>query len=606
MNKKWIALLLMLAMILVGAAAMAADEHYCDMKPVEGEQCLVKCECGETAYWHSYDEENPGICTVCNTPCEHEFNGTARCINCYYYLCPHEEIDSSKICEQCSCTIYIVTYDPGEGSGTPITEKIVYKNNASYLLPECTFTAPENGTFVGWNVNGVTKKVGAWFDAVDGMTITAVWEVEVPKIKVTFVANNDIDEEPYITEIEQGTKTMLPPPEMWNFSNKANHTFEGWNDGEKTYTPSEEYEFTTIDVTLTAVWTPGETADVCNLTFDYNGALDAWEDTGTVFANIEIGSKWNLPTQQELADDNGDYRVIIPDGWTLKEWDVDGTKRPIGYEVEVVEGLVITAIWNMPAAVTKYTVTFDANGGTGSMTAASVEEGAQYTLPSCGFTATMDGDKIREFDAWEVDGVTYQPGDKLPAATGDITVKATWKYAEQTKVVPAAIDSIPQEVLDEMPEDLNTAEEIIVRMEEIAQEAGFEEKNIQLFDVKLMVLNENGEWREATEEEAQRGIRVVFDIPDGTNPADHEYVVTHMFMTGDRKGQIETPEVTIVNNQIVVVFHGLSPVSIAWKVKPNVPASDLPQTGDPSSLMAWVTLLGASGLGMKAVRRRKK
>ena len=82
---------------------------------------------------------------------------------------------------------------------------------------------------------------------------------------------------------------------------------------------------------------------------------------------------------------------------------------------------------------TKYTVSFNANGGSGEMTAVEVEEG-EYTLPACTFTAP--GTKV--FAGWEVMvTMTYgswsweqaqvmQPGEKITVSK-DTEIKATWK-----------------------------------------------------------------------------------------------------------------------------------------------------------------------------------
>ena len=84
-------------------------------------------------------------------------------------------------------------------------------------------------------------------------------------------------------------------------------------------------------------------------------------------------------------------------------------------------------------AVTKYTVSFNANGGSGEMTAVQVEEG-EYTLPECKFA----GPGTKVFAGWEVMvTVTYgqwsfeqaqvkQPGEKITISK-DTEIKATWK-----------------------------------------------------------------------------------------------------------------------------------------------------------------------------------
>ncbi|MBS6311536.1 MAG: hypothetical protein KH842_09970 [Firmicutes bacterium] len=53
------------------------------------------------------------------------------------------------------------------------------------------------------------------------------------------------------------------------------------------------------------------------------------------------------------------------------------------------------------------TITFDGNGGSGSMGPVTVKAGANYILPECGFTAPAD----QEFKAWEISGTEYKVGD---------------------------------------------------------------------------------------------------------------------------------------------------------------------------------------------------
>ena len=56
-----------------------------------------------------------------------------------------------------------------------------------------------------------------------------------------------------------------------------------------------------------------------------------------------------------------------------------------------------------------YTVTFDANGGTGSMDAVTVASGESYDLPECGFTAPEG----KQFKAWSVGGTEYAVGTSI-------------------------------------------------------------------------------------------------------------------------------------------------------------------------------------------------
>ena len=92
--------------------------------------------------------------------------------------------------------------------------------------------------------------------------------------------------------------------------------------------------------------------------------------------------------------------------------------------------------------VEKVTVSFDANGGTGTMAAVEVEKG-EYTLPACSFTAPG----TKDFGGWEYTAKTEfwgqvyeqqkvaQPGDKV-TLTENITFKAVWNvHIEKTAQV---------------------------------------------------------------------------------------------------------------------------------------------------------------------------
>ena len=85
-----------------------------------------------------------------------------------------------------------------------------------------------------------------------------------------------------------------------------------------------------------------------------------------------------------------------------------------------------------PPAVTQFTVSFDANGGTGEMEPATVNADAEYTAPECAFTAP-DG---QEFDCWtNADGSeTYPAGTSLGLLAGDTTLYAKWKDVEPAPV----------------------------------------------------------------------------------------------------------------------------------------------------------------------------
>ena len=68
------------------------------------------------------------------------------------------------------------------------------------------------------------------------------------------------------------------------------------------------------------------------------------------------------------------------------------------------------------------TITFDGNGGSGSMGPVTVKAGTNYILPACGFTAPAD----QEFKAWQIGGTEYKVGDSY-TVLGDTEIKALWE-----------------------------------------------------------------------------------------------------------------------------------------------------------------------------------
>ena len=69
-----------------------------------------------------------------------------------------------------------------------------------------------------------------------------------------------------------------------------------------------------------------------------------------------------------------------------------------------------------------FIITFNGNGGSGSMGPVTVKAGTNYILPACGFTAPAD----QEFKAWEIGGAEYKVGDSY-TVDRDTEIKALWE-----------------------------------------------------------------------------------------------------------------------------------------------------------------------------------
>lgn len=158
------------------------------------------------------------------------------------------------------------------------------------------------------------------------------------------------------------------------------------------------------------------------VSFDANGGEGAM-DPVTVNADAEY-------TAPECA-------FTAPDGQEFDCWtNADGTETyPAGTSLGLLAGdTTLYAKWKdvEPAPVTHFTVSFDANGGTGEMAPADVDADAEYTVPASTFTAPSG----KVFDSWNTaadgTGTKYMPQD-APAIHENVTLFAQWVAAPATK-----------------------------------------------------------------------------------------------------------------------------------------------------------------------------
>ena len=142
------------------------------------------------------------------------------------------------------------------------------------------------------------------------------------------------------------------------------------------------------------------TATVITYRRHHEHSYGDWSKDGT--------SHWHECTDTDCPNRNESIKDKAAHVYTD---DADTTCNVCGYERTVT-----------PPAPTEFIVTFDGNGGTGSMEPVTVEEGSRYVLPACGFTAPAG----QEFKAWEIGGIEYNAGDDY-VVLGNTEIKALWK-----------------------------------------------------------------------------------------------------------------------------------------------------------------------------------
>lgn len=257
------------------------------------------------------------------------------------------------------------------------------------------------------------------------LTLTGHWVEDEGKYLVIFdpnggtgemspVAVDKATEEGAVTEYELPACAFTPPEGM---------EFDGWSVEGTKYPAGGKIILTASKTTVKAEWKKKDVdpdAKDCVVTYD--------PGEGTGEAIVEEGHKvgeWlKLP----------ECTFTAPEGMEFDAWQKGEQKAAPGEEVYLdSEAVTITALWKEkepePDDPTKpWTITFDANGGTGAMdpvTVPKAEGGTTYTLPACGFTAPEG----KTFQAWKFDGKEYAPGAVI-TITGDTTITAVWKDAE--------------------------------------------------------------------------------------------------------------------------------------------------------------------------------
>ena len=291
-----------------------------------------------------------------------------------------------------TCT---VSFDANGGTGT--MNSVTVEKGAEYVLPANGFIAPDGKVFDQWDKGAVDTKITVDED----VTVVAQWKDEGEPTSetctVSFAANGGTGTMAPVT-VEKGTEYTLPAN---GFTAPGGKVFDQWDMGAAgaAITVNE-------DVTVTAQWKDeGEpTPETCTVSFDANGG------TGTMNSvTVEKGAEYVLPA-------NG---FTAPGGKVFYQWDMGAT----GAAITVNEDVTVTALWKdegdpMPETCI---VSFDANGGTGTMDSVTVEKGTEYSLPNNGFTAPEN----KEFDKWDLG----TPGTRI-IVNSDIVVKAQWKDKE--------------------------------------------------------------------------------------------------------------------------------------------------------------------------------
>ena len=149
----------------------------------------------------------------------------------------------------------------------------------------------------------------------------------------------------------------------------------------------------------------------------YTVSFNANGGTGSMADETGVSGEYTLPA-------NG---FTAPAGKQFKAWSVDGVEKAAGDKITVTANTTVTAVWeNIP--VVTYTVSFDANGGTGTM-ADVTGITSSYTLPANGFTAPLG----QQFKGWARSASGTVITDASITVTENTTLYAIWETIPATE-----------------------------------------------------------------------------------------------------------------------------------------------------------------------------
>ena len=313
------------------------------------------------------------------------------------------------------------TFDPNGGTGS--MEAMSVNPGVNNMLTANTFTR-ENYTFTGWNTaadgTGTAYADKATVNFSENTTLYAQW-TQYPVI--TFDANDG--------DGTMGAQTVKPSEATALTANsftRADYDFTGWNtakDGTGTAYADKAEITTDTDITLYAQWTLHK----------YHVRWLNWDDAvlqegDYTCEETAAWDDWNNENPSRPEDEN--YTYVFAMRWTP----YDETKGIDGCGFNPHEDVDFKAVFKQ---FKKLTVTFDANGGTGTMDSVRIVNGASgeyYTLPECGFTR-----EDYTFNGWLITGIVKmtvwgdgeefndEPWTKSELlALSNLTLKASWKH----------------------------------------------------------------------------------------------------------------------------------------------------------------------------------
>jgi len=252
---------------------------------------------------------------------------------------------------------------------------------------------------------------------------------------VTFNANGGNGTAPSAQTVNAGSSITLPSGS--GLSNSG-YTFGGWNISPygtgTNYSVGSSY-MPTDNIILYAMWNATESVSPDRIEYYWVNQHGSLVTTSGGVTSIAAGETLAITAQGSGYVVQQWYLNGVNTGWSGNTYNFSSTtagKHTVDLFVEKDGGLYNTSI--TITVVDFYTVTFDANSGSGTVSAQTANIGSSITLPS-GSGLTMSG---YTFGGWNTNssgtGTNYSAGVSY-TPTGDITLYAKWSLTPRTVTI---------------------------------------------------------------------------------------------------------------------------------------------------------------------------
>lgn len=303
---------------------------------------------------------------------------------------------------------YKVSYNANGGSGAPSAQTKYYGKT---LTLSSTKPTRSGYTFVGWGISASDTtpnySAGGSYTANTGATLYAIW-----KKSITLSYNNNGGSGSPSSQ----TATVYNATTSYKFTlsstkpTRSGYTFLGWS---------------TSNTATSASYSAGGT-----ITLSSDDILYAiWEKTITLSYNANGGS--GVPSEQSVTVYNAttNYKFTISStkptrtGYDFLGWSTsaNGTvSYAPGDSITLSTGDTLYAVW----LIKEYTVSYNANGGTGVPSNQIKTYGTNLTLSST--LPTRSGYRFLGWSTSDTGSVDYTPGATY-SANSPITLYAVWE-----------------------------------------------------------------------------------------------------------------------------------------------------------------------------------